>query len=179
MHAQNQVTASPRLILDTRQVRQKITRIAYEIFERNFEEGELVVAGIVDRGYQLATMICRELDAISHFTFEKQTLQLIRVSLEKFTSKLGEIKIDAAAEQLEGKSIIVVDDVLNTGRTLAYSVQPFLGQNIKRMETAVLVNRSNIQFPVSASYTGYELATTLQEHIEVVLEQGKEAVYLK
>lgn len=179
MHAQNQLTTSPRLILDTGQVRQKITRIAYEIFERNFEEGELVVAGIVDRGYQLATMICQELNAISHFTFDKQSLQLIRVSLEKFTSKLGEIKIDVAAEQLEGKSIIVVDDVLNTGRTLAYSVQPFLGHNIKRMETAVLVNRSHIQFPVSASYTGYELATTLQDHIEVVLEKGKEAVYLK
>lgn len=179
MHTQNQLKASPRLILNTGQVRQKIKRIAYEIFERNFEEDELIVAGIVERGYQLATMICQELDVISHFTFEQQSLQLIRVSLEKFTSKLGDIKVDATAEQLEGKSIIVVDDVLNTGRTLAYSVQPFLRHNIKKMEMAVLVNRSHIQFPVLASYTGYELATTLQEEIEVVLEEEKEAVYLK
>lgn len=176
---ENQLHTSSKLILDTRQVRQKIKRIAYEIYERNFEETELIMAGIVDRGYQLAGMICKELDAISHFTFEKQTLQLIRISLEKFTPKLDEVGIDIDHGQLEGKSIVVVDDVLNTGRTLAYSVQPFLHHNIKKLETAVLVNRSHIQFPVSVSYTGYELATTLQDHIEVVLEHEQEAVYLK
>lgn len=176
---EHQTNTSSRLILDTRQVRQKIKRIAYEIYERNFEENELIVAGIVDRGYQLATMICKELNAISHFTFEKQTLHLIRISLQKFTLKLDEVRIDIDPRQLEGKSIVVVDDVLNTGRTLAYSVQIFLHHNIKKLETSVLVNRRHIQFPVSASYTGYELATTLQEHIEVVLENEHEAVYLK
>lgn len=178
MQTENQPSSS-RLMLDGRQVRQKIKRIAYEIYERNFEESELIIAGIADRGYQLAGMICKELDAISHFTFEKQTLQLIRITLEKFTSRLNDAQIEIAHSQLKGKSIVVVDDVLNTGRTLAYSVHPFLHHEIKKLETAVLVNRSHIQFPVSASYTGYELATTLQEHIEVVLEPEQEAVYLK
>ncbi len=176
---ENQVEQPSRIILDTRQVQQKIKRIAYEIYERNFEETELIIAGIVERGYQLATMIAEELNLISPFSFEKQSLQLIRVSLKKFTSRLGDVHIEGDPASLQGKSIVVVDDVLNTGRTLAYSVQPFLQYDIKKLETAVLVNRSHIQFPVSASYTGYELATTLQEHIEVILDRGAEVVCLK
>ncbi len=170
---------SSRLILDARQVRQKITRIAYEIYERNFEEETLLIAGIADRGYQLATMICQELDQISPFTYQQQSLQLIRLTVEKSATSLEDVHIDVDEKLLKHKSVVVVDDVLNTGRTLSYSVHSLLYYPIKKLETAVLVNRSHIQFPVSASYTGYELATTLQEHIEVVLEDGQEAVYLK
>ncbi len=169
---------SSRLILDARQVRQKIKRIAYEIYERNFEEETLIVAGIADRGYQLATMICYELDQISPFTYQQKSLQLIRLS-KKTTASLEGVDLEADETLLSNKSVVLVDDVLNTGRTLSYSVHSLLHYPIKKLETAVLVNRSHIQFPVSASYTGYELATTLQEHIEVILEDGQEAVYLK
>ena len=81
------------------------------------------------------------------------------------------------ADQLEKKTIIIVDDVLNTGRTLAYAMKPFLCIEVKKIEVAVLVNRSHPLFPIQPSYTGYELSTTLTEHVEVVL--GKKAgVYL-
>ena len=73
----------------------------------------------------------------------------------------------------------MVDDVLNSGRTLAFSFQPFLSQSIKKLEVAVLVNRSHKRYPVSVDYTGYELATTLSEHIHVVLDSDKMAVYLQ
>lgn len=179
MSSENHSPDADRLILNSQQVKQKIKRIAFEIYERNFEEKELIVAGIVDRGYQLAAKICDELNSISHFTYQDQSLKLIHISLEKFTAKLDEVHIDLDASALENKCIVIVDDVLNTGRTLAYSVQPFLYHKIKKLEIAVLVNRSHIQFPVSANYTGYELATTLQEHIRVILEPEQEAVYLK
>ena len=171
--------ASSKLILNTDQVHQKIIRIAYEIYERNFEEKQLIVAGVVDRGYWLAERIAQQLDQISLFTFASQSLHLSRVSLQKFTDRQANVSIDFDNEQLTGKSIVLVDDVLNTGKTLAYCVSPFLKYPIKKIETAVLINRSHIQFPVMANYTGYELATTLQEHIEVVLDEGQEAVYLK
>jgi pyrimidine operon attenuation protein/uracil phosphoribosyltransferase len=176
----SQPTASEaRVILQAEEINQKIRRIAYEIYERNFQQQGLIIAGIEDRGYSLASRIADTLDEISHFRYAEQRLQLVRVALEKFTSRQCSVSLSCALDTLDGKSIILVDDVLNTGRTLAYSMRPFLERNISRMEIAVLVNRSHSKFPVVASYTGYELATTLEEHIEVVLDGKEDAVYLK
>ena len=169
-------TAS-KLILDAEQIRRKITRIAYEIYERNFEEEQLLVAGVVDQGYRLAELICAVLDRDSTFTFAQKNLHLIEVTLDKGAKQQPEVVIGCDLAQLERKSVILVDDVMNTGKTLAYCISPFLQYPIKKLETAVLVNRSHIQFPVSVSYTGYALATTLHEHIKVVLDDPQ-AVYL-
>jgi len=168
-----------RLILNADQIRKKVRRIAFEIYERNYLEPRLIIAGITGRGYALAQMIADELKEISPFKVEANTLILVKISLEKFASSQGEVSLDSSPDILENASIVLVDDVLNTGKTLAHSLEPFLQKNIKKIEIAVLVNRSHTLFPISADYTGYELATTLQEHIEVVLEKEYLAVYLK
>jgi pyrimidine operon attenuation protein/uracil phosphoribosyltransferase len=174
------VAQSPsRMILNAEEIQQKIRRIAYEIYERNFEVSQLIVAGIEDRGYALAKRISDALDQISHFQHRQSTLELVKINLEKFTDRQCEVALSCELSQLDQKNIILVDDVLNTGRTLAYSMRPFLERNIQQMEIAVLVNRSHSKFPVVATYTGYELSTTLEEHIEVVLDGKKDAVYLK
>ncbi|WPP52608.1 phosphoribosyltransferase family protein [Catalinimonas niigatensis] len=170
---------APRIILNAEEIQQKIRRIAYEIYEHNFEDKQLILAGIVDRGFALAERIGHELNEISHFKYAQDSLRLVRIQLEKFTHQQCGVDLDCALEQLDGKRIILVDDVLNTGRTLAYSMRPFLERNIHKLEIAVLVNRSHSKFPVVANYTGYELATTLEEHIEVVLDGQSDAVYLK
>lgn len=170
--------SSSRLLLTPEQITQKVKRIAYEIYERNFDQESLLIAGVLDRGYYLAERICRELDHISHFSAEKNTLSLVKVSIEKFTEQQTQVSFNIPESAFADQSIILVDDVLNTGRTLAYCLSPFLKQTIKKIEIAVLVNRSHIQFPVMASYTGLELATTLQEHIEVVFDHENEGVYL-
>jgi pyrimidine operon attenuation protein/uracil phosphoribosyltransferase len=171
--------ASSRLILDAEEIARRIRRIAYEIYERNFEESILVLAGIEDRGYLLAERLCSALDEISHFTLESNKLIKAKVQLQKFTGVQCEVNLENAPEKWENCCVVVVDDVLNTGRTLAYSLKPFLEQPVKKLEVAVLVNRSHIKFPVIASYTGYQLSTTLEEHIEVVLDGSADAVYLK
>jgi pyrimidine operon attenuation protein/uracil phosphoribosyltransferase len=79
---------------------------------------------------------------------------------------------------LENKVVILVDDVLNSGRTLAFALQPFLQRPIKKLEVAVLVNRAHKRYPVSVDYAGYELATTLNEHIQVNLQGVEMAVHL-
>lgn len=161
-------------ILKKEQILQKIKRIAYEIYENNFEESSLVLAGIDGQGYELARMIKEQLEEISG-----KDVLLVKVSLDKFAPSQSDIGLDVAEEELSGRTIILADDVLNTGRTLAYSLKPFLHNPVKKLEIAVLVNRSHTSFPVQAKYTGYELATTLTEHIQVKLGPEEMAVYLK
>jgi pyrimidine operon attenuation protein/uracil phosphoribosyltransferase len=161
------------LVLKGSQVIQKIKRIAYEIYENNFSEKSIVLAGIDGQGYVLAKSLEKELRAISPLA-----VLLVKVSLDKLSPVQSEVTIDVPAKALKKKCIILVDDVLNTGRTLAYALKPFTTAEIKKIEVAVLVNRSHTLFPIVPTYSGYELATTLTDHVEVKL--GKEAsVYLR
>ena len=148
-------------------------RIAYEIYENNFEEEEVVFAGIWDKGYVLAEILQKQLNDIS-----KLSTSLVKVSLDKFAPTQSEISLNVDPKSLENKVVILVDDVLNSGRTMAYSLKPFLNENIKRIETAVLVNREHTSFPLSATYNGYSLSTTIKEHVEVKIEGSEVEVYL-
>ncbi len=161
------------LVLNEQQIKQKIKRIAYEVFENNFKEKNLVVAGIDGQGYQFAKLISKELKSISPIE-----VAIAKVSLDKFASEQSEVKVDLTVKEYKKRCVLLVDDVLNTGRTLAFAMKPFLETGVKKMEVAVLVNRSHTQFPIMPTYTGHALTTTLKDHVEVVL--GKDsAVYLR
>lgn len=163
-----------RQILDKNQVIQRIKRIAYQVYENNFQESHIVFAGIEGSGYSLAKMLRDEFSGISPIS----TL-LVKVSINKLQPLGSEVKMDAAMNQIENQVVILVDDVLNTGRTLIYSLMPFLQVNIKKIQTAILVDRNYKTFPISADYVGYALSTTLQEHIQVILtEEEGFGVYL-
>lgn len=167
------VSETSNRVLDSVKVNQKITRIAYEIFENNFKEKSIIIAGIDGQGFLLAKQIAAELGKISPLQ-----IRIVKVSLDKLSPQQSEVKLDAENKDIKKKCIVLVDDVLNTGRTLAYGIKPFLNTEVKKIEVAVLVNRSNTLFPITPTYTGYELATTLSDNVEVIL--GKNAsVYLK
>ena len=106
-------------------------------------------------------------------------LQVItaKVMVDKVAPQKSDVSLDMNLDDLKKKVIVLIDDVLNTGRTLAYGMKPFLSIEVKKIEVAVLVNRSHPLFPVQPNYTGYELSTTLTDHVEVVLGK-KSAVYL-
>lgn len=160
------------LILTANQVSQKIKRMAYEIYEHNIREKEVVFAGIEGQGYTLATLLAKQLEEISEIK-----ARVVKIGIDKTAPLQSEIQLDAEPSSFKKKTVVVVDDVLNTGKTLAYALKPFLGVEIKKLEVAVLVNRSHATFPIQPTYTGYGLSTTLTEHIEVIL--GKQAaVYL-
>ena len=162
------------LVLDKNQIAQKINRIAYQILEDNLEEKEVILAGIWDRGYKLALRIKAVLEQIADFK-----VTLLRVDLEKLNSKLV-AKTDMPESEWTGKVIILVDDVLNSGKTLTYGLGVFLNTPHKRIRTVVLVDRSHKIFPIATDFVGLQLATILKEHVDVVLDvEGEEdRVYL-
>ena len=161
-------------ILDAAQIRQKITRIAFEIYERNFEETELVLVGIAENGFFFAELLSKELQKISPIT-----ISLHRLELNKTNPSAESIKLKPELINLQSKVVILADDVLNTGKTLAYSLPLFLDAQARKIEIATLIDRHHPLFPVAATYTGYSLATTLKEHIEVTFpEDGNFSAFL-
>ncbi|MEJ8758071.1 phosphoribosyltransferase family protein [Pontibacter sp. H259] len=165
--------AAQHQILDQAQIEQKVKRMAYEIYEHNFEEQELVLAGIHENGAILADMLATQLRSISPIN-----VHLLTVILNKVTPLEVPVKLAPESISIAGKVVVMVDDVLNTGKTLAYTLNSFLHQNPKKVEIATLVNRHHTLYPVAATYTGYSLATTLREHVEVVLQEEEVAAYI-
>jgi pyrimidine operon attenuation protein/uracil phosphoribosyltransferase len=158
------------LILSNRQIEQKIQRIAYQIFENNYEQKEIILAGLNTRGFQFATRLSETLKKIS-----KIKIQLIQVEIDKETF---EVSISEKIRITEGSQVLIADDVLNSGKTLMYAVNHFLKFKLSKLSIAVLVNRGHHSFPVKADYVGLSLSTTLQEHISVKFNKTESAAYL-
>jgi pyrimidine operon attenuation protein/uracil phosphoribosyltransferase len=161
------------LILNNKQIEQKINRIAYEIYENNYGEKVIIIAGIVGNGYTLAEKINTVIKKISPIK-----TKLIEIKINKENPAEKDIKISLTDKDLKNKVIILVDDVLNSGKTLIFGAKPFLITPVKRLTTAVLVDRGHNRYPIKADFVGLSLSTTLQEHISVELKKGKEAAYL-
>ena len=156
-------------ILSHRQIQQKVKRLAIEILERNTEENELIVAGINRNGMRFASLIVAELRQLSDAPIE-----LTNINLNPANPIADPISIGLSAEQMHDKPILVVDDVANTGRTLFYACKPLLDILPKKLETAVLVDRTHKSFPIKVDYYGLSLATTMREDIEVIIKEDQE-----
>ncbi len=161
-------------ILSTQQIQQKINRIAFEIYENNFKEKEIIVIGIEGNGYKFAKILVKKLNEISKIKFT-----LAKLKLNKQSPWKDDVELDFELKKINNKIIVLVDDVLNSGKTLMYAVKLFLNQPLKKLNTVVLVDRSHTNFPVKADFVGLRLSTTLQNHIEADFSKpGKEEVYL-
>jgi pyrimidine operon attenuation protein/uracil phosphoribosyltransferase len=161
-------------ILNTLQIRQKLDRLAYEVYENNFGEKQLLVVGIEGNGYKVAASLADKLKEIS-----KLKIQLGKIKIDKEEPWRGDPVIDFSEKDFVNKTVILVDDVLNSGKTLMYAVKLFLDKPVKKLSTVILVDRSHTRFPVKADFVGLTLSTTLQERIEADLsKKGSEAVYL-
>jgi pyrimidine operon attenuation protein/uracil phosphoribosyltransferase len=161
-------------VLNSRQVEQRINRIAFQIYEDNFNEKELIIAGIARSGFVFAQRLQQ---ALNHICPLKTIL--IEVTLDKENPVDHTLKPDLTREEMNGKVVVVADDVLNSGKTLIYSLRPFLNADIKKIRTALLVDRDHKRYPVEADYVGITISTTLQEHITVDLTPGNESVILQ
>jgi pyrimidine operon attenuation protein/uracil phosphoribosyltransferase len=167
------MTGKKTTILSDEDIRQKIKRISYEILENNYDEKELHLIGIRDKGYMLAQKLHDSLKTISGIR-----ISLNSISLNKLKPVSADMEYDFSPKELGGKTVILIDDVGNTGRTLCYAMQPLLTFLPKKIETAVLVDRTHKLFPVYADYVGLSLSTTMKEVVTVEFSEKGDAAYL-
>ncbi|MCK5906585.1 MAG: phosphoribosyltransferase [Flavobacteriales bacterium] len=160
------------LILTNDEIKHKIKRIAYQIYEANASEEVIYLAGITGNGFTMTNKIAEQLKEISNLEIK---------TIEVFINKkdvLVPVSTSIPLEDLEGKSLVLVDDVLNSGKVLIYGAVYFLKVTLKKFLTAVLVNRNHKRYPIKADFKGISLSTTRQERVEVVFEEGNDRAYL-
>ncbi|HVM88102.1 MAG TPA: phosphoribosyltransferase family protein [Puia sp.] len=156
-------------ILSGEVAQRKMLRMAYEILENNFDEDEILLAGIRESG----SVVARNIQHLLH-TISKIKTDIITITLDK--KYPAEVTLSKVIP-FDNRTIVFIDDVSNTGRTLLYALKPFLSAHPKKIQTLVLVDRTHKIFPVKPDYIGLSVATTLQEHIyvEVAGEEVKGA----
>ena len=161
-----------KYILSKEVVEKKLRRMAFEILENNIDEKQIILAGIRESGSVVAKVIQQMLGEISSIKTE-----LITITLDK---KEPTDVSSSKTFDFNGKIIILIDDVCNSGKTLLYALKPFIVSHPKKIQTLVLVERTHTSFPVRPDYVGLSIATTLQEHIFVEVKGDKiEGAYLK
>lgn len=161
------------LILSNKQVSQRLNRLAWQIYEHCSHEQEIILAGIGRNGYTLAARIGKLVESISPLK-----AKVTHVDLNKDAPLEHPIKVEVSAEECRDKTVLVIDDVSNSGKTLMYGVKPFLEYPVRSILTLVLVDRDHNRYPVKTNFVGLSLATTLQEHISVVLDANGDSVTL-
>ncbi|MGC6285289.1 MAG: phosphoribosyltransferase family protein [Polaribacter sp.] len=166
------MTIEKNIILNNDQINRKIKRIAFQIYEANSTESEVIIAGINGNGFQFAKKIANQLQEISPLT-----IALCEVIIDK-KNPLSEISTSIDQELYKDKSVVLVDDVLYSGTTLIYGVKHFLDVPLKQFKTAVLVDRNYKKYPVKADFKGISLSTSIQEHIDVEFSENNSIAYL-
>jgi pyrimidine operon attenuation protein/uracil phosphoribosyltransferase len=164
---------SKTLILNNTDIVNKIRRIAYQIYEVNVDEKEIIIAGIEKKGYILAKRIVESLKEIS-----QKKIDLCSIKIDK-KNPLNPIESSMETEDFKNKSIIVVDDVLNTGTTLMYVVKFFLEVPLRQLKTVVLVDRNHKKYPIKVDFKGVSMSTSIQDSIDVVFSKKGDSAYLE
>ena len=161
------------LVLNSQEVLNRVDRMAWQLYEMNLEEQEVLVVGIAKRGYLLAEGIARRMREISPLQ-----VTLGELTLDKDHLLDTDVRCSLDKAMCRNRVVILVDDVMNSGGTLMYGARYFLDVPLKRLVTVVLVDRSHKRYPIHADVTGISLATTMKERVEVALEEAPYGVYL-
>ena len=141
--------------------------------KNNVSEKEIIVVGISERGLILAKQLVVVIQQIS-----KIKTQLAHLEIDKDTPYNNVVTVNLEEKEYTERVVILVDDVLNSGKTLMYAAKHFLTTPLSKLSILVLVDRNHNRYPIKADYIGLSLATTLQEYINVELTGKNKGVYL-
>lgn len=159
------MSGATAVVLNHQQIKDRVRRMAWQIYESHQKDSEITLAGIIGNGFLLAKMLQEELEKISSIQ-----ISLHKIIIDKKQPLKSQPLLEPNPDNLDGKSILVIDDVLNTGSTLIYGVKHFLEFKVRQIKTIVLVDRNHKNFPVKADIKGLSLSTSLMEHVEVQIE---------
>lgn len=161
------------VILDKKQIAHKLKRIAYQIYENNVNEEEVVIAGIKNNGFVLAKKLKTIVEKISPIR-----VRLCEVIIDK-KHPTNPIQTSLSPDEYIHKSLLLVDDVLHSGTTLIYGVKHFLDVPLKQFKTAVLVDRNHKKYPIKADFKGISLSTSINENVVVIFEKDNDRAILE
>ena len=159
-----------KTILTKKQIENKILRISFQIIENNLNEKEMFLVGLEKNGFIIAKKI--EKHIVNKSKIKVKTIKM-SLNKEKYQKSTFSEKISS-----NNKTIILIDDVLKSGETIIYAIKELLDYKIKKLKTAILINRNHNIFPVGVNFVGLELSTTLEEHIEVIFDEKKSGAFL-
>ena len=162
-----------QIILNHQQIHQKITRLGHELLENCFEEKEVFIGGIQGNGVDLAKILAGIIAQNSNIS-----VNFFEIGINKAEPWKEEITIGIDENKLKKGFIILVDDVINSGKTMQYALVKFLERPTKTIRTVVLVDRKHRRYPVKADIVGLSLSTTLKDRVEVVLNPKDSKAYL-
>lgn len=153
-----------QVILNHQQIQQKITRLGHELLENCFEENKIFIGGIQGNGFELAKKIAAIISRNSDISVNQ-----FEIKINKTEPWKEEVSLSIDEDKLKKGFIILVDDVINSGKTMQYALVKILERPSKTIRTVVLVDRKHRRYPVKADIVGLSLSTTLKDRVEVVL----------
>ncbi len=159
------------LILDAQRIERKLLRMAWQIWEHNSHRASITIIGIAGTGEAIAAQLAARLRAISPLT-----VNLLQLSLSKKAPLSAPVSLNG---DIMDDSVVLVDDVANSGKTLLYALRPVLDAAPEKILIAVLVDRKHKSFPINPDIIGHQVATTLQENILVSATEAGMTAYLE
>jgi pyrimidine operon attenuation protein/uracil phosphoribosyltransferase len=134
--------------------------------ENNSEELEIFLIGIKNNGYILSELIYHQLKHISNLNITLYSIQINK------KNPLKGIEHNFDLKKMKNKSIVLIDDVLNSGRTLLYGVKFLLDIHLSNFNTAVLIDRNHKKYPIKIDFKGISLSTSIEENVSVIFEKN-------
>ena len=159
------------IILDHHDVENKIKRISLEILEDNIDQKELIFFGVSKNGKIIAKKIINLISEHSEIDFEMVGVEIDLYSLNHL--------IFEKDFTVNSKSVIIVSDVSQSARTLQLIISGLMSLDPVKIKTAVMINRDHSLFPVKIDFSGLNLSTSVNEHVDVKVNKNEEfTVYL-
>ena len=161
------------IVLDSHDIINKIRRISFEIIEKNIDEKEIYLIGVLPNGKYLSKIINSNIKENSGIK-----VNLHFIDIDKKNLSIKEISFESATDKIKNKVIVLVDDVMNSASTLMYSINEILKYQPKEIQVAVLIERYYKSFPITPNFRGLELSTSKSEHVQVDLGNSPKVLIL-
>ena len=162
---------SKNIILDYQDVENKIKRISLEILEDNIDQKKLILFGVSKNGKIIAKKIIASIKKHSEIDLEL-------IGVEIVLNSKNVLKFDKSF-RVNNRSVIIVSDVSQSAKTLQLIISSLMSQDPFKIKTAVMVNRDHSLFPVKINFSGLNLSTSVNEHVDVSVNKDEEfTVYL-